>query len=80
MTEVDVSSKIKSLLAARGKKQTDLVSVLGVSSRQVISNKFCRNSWTAAELIKICDYLGCEIFIDNNGDRISLNLRKDQEK
>lgn len=76
----DISNKIKSLLASKGRKQIELVSVLGLSSRQALANKFSRNAWSAEDLIKVCDYLECTIYIDDdNGDRITLNPRKQKQ-
>ena len=42
-----VSDIIKGLLSMTGKKQTDLAEVLGMSSKQAMSNKVRMNRWSA---------------------------------
>ena len=69
-----VSEKIKALLAIKGKRQIDLADYLGIT-RQSMSNKFNRGSFSASDLIKIADFLGCELGFDvNENQRIILDM------
>jgi len=54
---MSVSDKIKAGLKLEGKKIEELAEMLGIS-RQSMSNKFYRNSFSAEDLIKISDFLG----------------------
>lgn len=75
-----VSEKIKALLAIKGKRQIDLADYFGIT-RQSMSNKFNRGSFSAADLIKIADYLGCELaFNVNENQRIILAVDDLSEK
>jgi transcriptional regulator with XRE-family HTH domain len=55
-----VSDKIKALLKIKGCKMNDLAEYLGIG-RQSLSNKFSRGSFSAEDLIKIADFLGCAL-------------------
>lgn len=68
------SKKIKSLLAETGKKQSDLLDVLDVSSKQSLSNKFTHERWSADDLAQIAEFCGCKLaFILPSGERIVIN-------
>ena len=70
------SKKIKSLLAETDKKQADLLEVLGMSSKQSLSNKFTNERWSADDLAKITDFCGCKLaFILPNGERIIIDAK-----
>lgn len=70
------SKKIKSLLAETDKKQADLMEVLGMSSKQSLSNKFTNERWSADDLAKIADFCGCKLaFILPNGERIIIDTK-----
>ena len=70
------SKKIKSLLAETDKKQSDLLEVLGMSSKQSLSNKFTNERWSADDLAKIADFCGCKLaFILPNGERIIIDTK-----
>lgn len=76
---MSVSGKLKALLALRGKKQVDLAEYLGMN-RQSLNNKFNRGSFSSKDLVKIADFLDCElVFIVNDNQRISLDVN-DVEK
>ena len=63
--------KVKALLLEREKKQSDLMEVLGMSSKQSLSNKFSNERWSADDLVKIAEYCGCKLaFVLPNGERI----------
>ena len=53
---MSVSKKVKALLLEREKKQSDLMEVLGMSSKQSLSNKFSNERWSAEDLVKIAEY------------------------
>ena len=73
-----VSKKIKSLLAETDKKQADLLEVLGMSSKQSLSNKFTNERWSADDLAKIADFCGCKLaFILPNGERIIIGAKEE---
>ncbi|MPM83798.1 hypothetical protein SDC9_130867 [bioreactor metagenome] len=78
-----VSNKIKVLLILHNKKTADLAPCLDISV-QGVRNKFTRNSFSADDLIKIADFLDCELaFILSDTQRISLalsDLRQDAKK
>ncbi len=58
-----ISDKIKALLKIKGKKMTDLADYLGIG-RQSLSNKFSRGSFSAEDLIKISDFVGCTLVFE----------------
>ncbi len=68
---MSVSKKVKALLLEREKKQSDLMEVLGMSSKQSLSNKFSNERWSADDLVKIAEYCGCKLaFVLPNSERI----------
>lgn len=68
-----IASKIKALIALKGKDQAGLAAHLGISS-QALYNKFYRDSFSAEDLIKIADYLGCPLaFVSDDGVQIILD-------
>ena len=71
---MQVSKKIKSLLAESGMKQADLLEVLDMKSKQSLSNKFTNERWSAEDLVKVADVCGCKLaFILPNGERITID-------
>ena len=65
---MSVSDKVKGLLALRGVKQLDLAAEFGMS-KQTMSNKFARNSWSANDLAKAAEFCGCNLAIVGNNQR-----------
>ena len=66
--------KGQSPAAGARKKQSDLMEVLGMSSKQSLSNKFSNERWSAEDLVKIAEYCGCKLaFILPNGERITIS-------
>ncbi len=55
-----VSDKIKALLSIKGKKYKELAKLFGISE-QAMRNKFARGSFSAEELIRIADFLNCQL-------------------
>ena len=69
-----ISKKVKALLLEMDKKQSDLMEVLDMSSKQSLSNKFSNERWSAEDLVKIAEYCGCKLaFILPNGERIIIS-------
>ena len=56
------SNKLRSILNVTGRKPADLADCLGISV-QAVRNKISRGSYSVDDMIKIFDYLGCEISI-----------------
>lgn len=76
-----VSDTIKGLLAMTGKKQNDLAKVLGLSSRQVMSNKIRKNSWYASDVIKAAELCGCRLaVVMPDGEHIYLRDDSENQK
>ena len=70
---MNVSSQIKALLVLTGKKQADLIPVLGMANKQSLSNKIVGERWSASDLIKIADFTGCKLaFVLPDGERVVL--------
>ena len=73
-----ISKKIKSLLMETDKKQSDLMDVLNMGSKQSLSNKFTHERWSADDLAKIAEFCGCKLaFLLPNGERILLDSTDD---
>jgi hypothetical protein len=71
---MSISNKVKALLSLNGKKQSDLMSVLKVSSQQSLSNKFTGERWFASDLVTIADFCGCKLaFVLPDGQQIVIN-------
>ena len=67
---MSVSDKVKGLLALRGKRQIDLAARFGMS-KQTMSNKFARNSWSAGDLAKAAEFCDCKLaFIMPDGQQL----------
>lgn len=63
---MSISSKVKGLLSLTDHKTSDLSECLGMSV-QSVRNKFSRDSLSVPDLIKICEYLDCELLIQTKG-------------
>lgn len=59
---MSVANKIRALLNLTGRKPADLSRCLG-KSVQSVRNKFSQDAFSIADLLKICDFLGCEMSI-----------------
>jgi transcriptional regulator with XRE-family HTH domain len=66
-----ISDKIKALLKLKGETNQGLAEHLGISS-QALSNKFYRDSYSGADLIKIAAFLECELAFITGDTKISL--------
>lgn len=70
---MSVSSKVKAVLSLSGKDHSGLALHLGIST-QALSNKFYRDSFSAADLIKVADYCGTALcFVSNDGNKVVID-------
>ena len=66
-----ISDTVRALLNMTGYKQSDLLPVLSMSSKQSLNNKFSNDRWDGKDLIRIASFLGCRIgFQLRNGDML----------
>ncbi len=71
---MSTSKKIRALLKLTGKKQSDLMEILGMSSKQSLSNKFTNERWSASDLVAVAEFCGCKVaFILPDGTRLNLD-------
>lgn len=69
-----ISDKIKALLSLKGKKSYELAEYLGITP-QAMRNKLSRNSFSASDLIKIANFLNCDLpFEINENQKIILDM------
>lgn len=69
-----VSNKINAMLSLAGKQKSDLMTLLGMSSRQSLSNKFTNERWSATDLIDVAEFCGCKVaFILPDGTQLTLD-------
>ena len=68
-----VSDKIKAFLTLKGKNAADLAKHLGIS-KQALSNKYYRDSFSAEDLIKIADFLKIDLAFIIDNQKIILNI------
>lgn len=74
------SDKVKAVLNLCGKKQIDLAAYFGMS-KQTMSNKMARDSWSAADLAKVAAFVGGKVaFMLPDGQHIYLEKEDDEEK
>lgn len=80
---MSINNKIRALLQLKGKKTHELAEAFGISP-QAMRNKMSRNSFYAEDLIKIADFLDCELaFILSENQKITLgseDLRTSKEQ
>ena len=76
---MSVSDKIKAGLKLEGKKIEELAEMLNIS-RQSMSNKFYRNSFSAEDLIKIADFLGYSLAFVGTKQNIIFSVDDIKEK
>ena len=57
--------EVKAMIKLKGKNLADLATYLGMS-RQALSNKFYRDSFSGEDLLKIARFLDCKLaFLDD---------------
>ena len=75
-----VTQRIKQALAGCGKRQVDLADYFGVS-RQAMSNKVARDSWSSYDLIKAAHCCGAKLMIVMaDGQQIELEDENGKEE
>lgn len=74
-----VSQRIRQALVGCGRKQIELAEFFGIS-RQAMSNKFSRDSWSADELAKVASFVGGNLVIEMpDGQHIVVDPPKTEE-
>ena len=77
---MSVSDKVKGLLALSGKRQIELAHFFGMT-KQTMSNKMARDSWSAKDLARVAEFVGCKIgFLLPDGQHIFLEAELDLEE
>jgi transcriptional regulator with XRE-family HTH domain len=66
---MSVANKVKAVLNINGKKNRELAKYLGLASPQALTNKFNRGSFSAEDLIKVADFLDCELAFNLPNDQ-----------
>ena len=69
---MSISNKIRALMKLRGFKNKDLAAAMGYSV-QSLNNKMYRDSFTAADLVRIAEALDCSLaFTLLDGEQLRL--------
>lgn len=79
---MSIANKLRAVLNLTDSKPANLAECLGVPV-QSVRNKFSRDVFSVSDVLKICDYLGCELQIKTgDGQTIALTIDdiKDSEK
>lgn len=75
-----ITKKIKTLLLETNTKQSDLMEVLNMSSKQSLSNKFSNERWSADDMVKIAEFCGCKLaFVMPEGQHIFIDADKKEK-
>lgn len=75
-----ISKRIKALLLETDKKQSDLMEVLDMSSKQSLSNKFSNERWSADDLVRVAEYCGCKLaFLIPDGKKIIIDAEEKEK-
>lgn len=75
-----VSQKVKAVLAYYGKRQIDLAEYFGMS-KQTMNNKMNRDSWSAVDLAKVAQFVGCKVaFILPDDQKIYIEPEGQEEQ
>lgn len=70
---MSVNNKLRALLNTKNKRPVDLTECLGITA-QAIRNKFTRDSFSVSDLIKIADFLDCDLsFVIDEKQKIILD-------
>lgn len=76
---MSISDKVKGLLALRGKKQLELAAHFDMS-KQTMSNKMARGSWSGDDLARVAEFCGCELaFILPEGQQILISSENEEK-
>ena len=75
---MSVSDKVKAVLTLSGKRQIDLAENFDMS-KQTMSNKMARDSWSAKDLARVAEFTGCKVgFVLPDGQHIFLDMSDDE--
>lgn len=70
---MSTTDKVKAVLSCAGKKQIELARYFGMA-KQNLNTKMSRDSWSAADLSKVADFVGGKVgFIMPDGTAIYLD-------
>ncbi len=70
---MSLSTKIKALLNLSGRDHAGLAEHLGIS-KQALSNKFYRDSFSAADLVKVADFTESRLsFVFPDGNKVVID-------
>ena len=76
---MSISAKVKALISMLEKKQIDLIPVLGMSSKQSLSNKFSNGRWSADDLARVAEFCGCKLaFVLPDGQQIVIEPERNE--
>ena len=76
---MNTSDKVRAVLACSGKRMIDLANYFGMK-KQNLNTKMQRDSWSAADLARVADFVGGQIgFILPNGTTIYLDPPEKKE-
>lgn len=70
---MSVSSKIKTAVQLKERRLQDLSECLNISP-QGVRNKLNRGSFSASDLIKVCDYLGGKLIIEFDDQKVAFQI------
>ena len=71
---MNVSDIVKALLSLAGKRIVDLAGYFGIT-KQSMSNKMVRGSWSSADLKKVAEFLGCDLLFEMpDGQKVYLHM------
>lgn len=78
---MSATKQIKALLTLSGKKQSDLMEILRMSSKQSLSNKFTNERWSADDLVSVANFCGCKLaFVMPDGQQIIIEADAQPKK
>ena len=63
--------EVKAMINLKGRTMADLARHLGMS-RQALSNKFYRDSFSGEDLLKIASFLDCKLALMDESNKIYL--------
>ena len=76
---MSLTDKVKGLLALQGKKQLELAEHFDMS-KQTMSNKMARGSWSGDDLARVAEFCGCKLaFILPDGQQILISSDNEEK-
>lgn len=71
---MSITKRVKALLLETDKKQSDLMDILHMSSKQSLSNKFTNERWSAEDLVNVAEFCGCKLaFVMPDGQQLIID-------